>query len=251
VTTRGVARLFGAAGPRFLATLARIDAYGAALGAIGADAPPLPRWDQDWFPRLDAAAAYVLARDLAPRRIVEVGSGHSTRFMARAIADGCLATVLTSIDPAPRATIDGLAVRHLRMRVEEAGLAPFAAIAPGDLLFIDSSHKRAPGNDVAFLYDEVVPRLPAGALLHIHDIFLPDGYPPDWAWRGYDEQDVVAALLDAGGFELLWASGYAAAHLADAVARSAVSRLPLVPGARESSLWLRKLNPLPPASRGR
>ena len=35
--------------------------------AIGARPPPEPRWNQDWFPRLDAAAAYVLVRDARPR----------------------------------------------------------------------------------------------------------------------------------------------------------------------------------------
>jgi predicted O-methyltransferase YrrM len=238
--TASLAARFRAAETRFLETLARIDAHAAALLAIGLDAPPLPRWDQDWFPRLDAATAYILVRDLAPRRIVEVGSGHSTRFMARAIADGRLATKLTSIDPKPRATIAGLPIERLATRVEEAGLAPFAALAPGDVLFIDSSHRRAPGNDIAFLYDDVVPRLPEGAFLQIHDVFLPDAYPAGWAWRRYDEQELVAALLDSGGFELLWSSHYAAARLPAAVAASAAGRLPLLRGAHESSLWLRK-----------
>jgi predicted O-methyltransferase YrrM len=237
---RGGARLFRAAEQRFLETLARFDAHAAALAAIGVDAPPRPRWDQDWFPRLDAAAAYVLVRDLAPRRIVEVGCGHSTRFMARAIEDGRLATRLTAIDPAPRATIAALPIERLAARCEAAGLAPFAALAPGDFLSIDSSHRRAPGNDVAFLYEEVVPRLPTGTLLHVHDVFLPDDYPAEWARRHYDEQDLVLALVEGDGYELLWASHYAATRLPAAVAASAAGRLPHLPGAHESSLWLRK-----------
>src|SRR5207248_8811425 len=32
------------------------------LMAIGTDAPPAPRWEQDWFARLDAAAAYAIVR---------------------------------------------------------------------------------------------------------------------------------------------------------------------------------------------
>ena len=239
--TARLAGLFRAAEERFLETLARLDAHEAALCAIGVDAPPLPRWDQDWFPRLDAATAYVFVRDLAPSRIVEVGSGHSTRFMARALADGRLTTALTSIDPKPRATIAGLPIERFPIKVETAGLAPFAALAPGDLLFIDSSHRHAPGGDVAFLYGEVLPRLPAGAFLQIHDVFLPDAYPAGWASRRYDEQERVLALLESGGFELLWSSHYAATHLPAAVAASAAGRLPLLPGAHESSLWLRKV----------
>ena len=46
------------------------------------------RFDQSWFPRLDAAAAYAIVRREKPARIVEIGSGHSTRFMAQAVRDG-------------------------------------------------------------------------------------------------------------------------------------------------------------------
>ena len=53
--------------------LARIDVEPADHG------DPTPRWAQSWFPRLDASVAYALVRRLAPRRIVEIGSGHSTR----------------------------------------------------------------------------------------------------------------------------------------------------------------------------
>ena len=65
--------------------LGLIEELSTSLLAIGAAPPPAPRWNQDWFPRLDAAAAYATVRSLKPRRIVEVGSGHSTRFHARAI----------------------------------------------------------------------------------------------------------------------------------------------------------------------
>src|SRR5262245_31183128 len=84
--------------------LSLIEGHARELEAIGPDAPPAPRWNQDWFPRLDAAAAYAMVRALRPKRIVEVGSGHSTRFLARAVADGGLDTRITAIDPEPRAT---------------------------------------------------------------------------------------------------------------------------------------------------
>ena len=40
-----------------------------------------------------------------PRRILEVGSGHSTRFLAQAVADGGLDCAITCIDPQPRADL--------------------------------------------------------------------------------------------------------------------------------------------------
>ena len=233
--------LFARYEPAFGEVLAGLGDHAAAFCSIG-DAPaPAPRWKQDWFPRLDAAVAYAMVRDGAPARIVEVGSGHSTRFLARAAADAGAATRITAIDPAPRATIDGLCVEVVRAPLQRAGEAPFAALGPGDLLFIDSSHILMPGSDVDHLMNRVLPGLPAGVRVHLHDIFLPDDYPAAWAWRGYNEQLAVAALLHGGGYRPLFASHYAVTRMAGRVADSAAAGLPLAPGAHESSLWLEKL----------
>ena len=179
-------------------------------------------------------------RERKPRRIVEVGSGHSTRFLAEAIADGGLATELTAIDPAPRADIAKTGARMIAMPVPSCGSAPFAGLAAGDLLFIDSSHVLMPGSDVDFLLNQILPGLPAGVLLHVHDIFLPE-VSAEWAWRGYNEQLAIALLLTGGSWRLLFASRYAATRLAVEVAASAVAALPSVPGAYDSSLWLERL----------
>lgn len=232
--------MFAAFDEEFAGHLRAIESRAAALAAIGGDAPPAPRWNQDWFPRLDAAAAYAMVHRFRPQRIVEVGSGHSTRFMARAIADGGINCRLTSIDPRPRATLDGLPIEILRRPVEQCGSEPFAALAPGDVLFIDSSHRQTPGGDLEFLLQRVLPALPAGVLVHFHDIFLPDGYPAHWAWRRYDEQDAVAALLAGGGYAPLFASAWVVSRRPQWLAQGILAQLPLMPGALESSLWLRK-----------
>lgn len=207
-----------------------IEAHATALESIGGDAPPQPRWTQDWFPRLDAAAAYAIVRTLKPARIVEVGSGHSTRFMARAIADGGLDTRMTCIDPEPRASIRGLPVEWISVPVQETKPSLFEDL---DVLFIDSSHQVKPGGDLEFLLRTALPLLGAGTHVHFHDIFLPDAYPADWAWRRYDEQDHLKKILHQ--FTVVFSSHQAARNLSGAAAR-----LPLLPGARESSLWLRK-----------
>jgi len=236
---RSIDQLFGAEAGRFATELRALDDHADALRAIGGQPGPAARWDQDWFPRLDAAMAYSLVRRHRPARIVEVGSGHSTRFLARAVADGGLATQILAIDPAPRAALRGLRVEWLPQTVPGSGLAPFQRLASGDFLFIDSSHILMPGTDVDFLFNEVLPILPAGVFLHLHDIFLPDDYPAAWDWRGYNEQSAVALLLD-GRWEPLFASRYVATHMADRIEDSAVARLPLLPGAFETSLWLRR-----------
>lgn len=233
------ARLEVAAGD-FRALLDAAGGFADDLARIGPDAPPAPRWNQDWFPTLDALAAYTLVRTAGPARIVEVGSGHSTRFLARAVADGGQATRITAIDPAPRASIEGLDLDIVRATVDGADPAVFAALQPGDVLFIDSSHILVPGSDVDLLLNRVLPALPAGVLVHVHDIFLPDDYPADWGWRGYNEQQGVAPLLTLANWRPLWASHYVATRMADAVAASVAATLPAVDGARPASLWLLK-----------
>lgn len=232
--------LFAAAEPALAAFLDEIDGFADALEAIGPDAPPQPRWNQGWFPRLDAAAAYTMVRTRKPARIVEIGSGHSTRFMARAVADGDLATGITAIDPAPRAAIADLGVRHVASTLYDADPAVIAALGPGDILFIDSSHILMPGTDVDFLLNTVWPSLPAGVLVHIHDMLLPDGYPHNWTWRGYNEQSAVAPLLTGHAANLLFAAHYAATRMAAAVDATVLGRLPLIDGAIETSLWIEK-----------
>jgi hypothetical protein len=238
-TYESVERRFAGLRSQFAAQLQSVEEFADRLRAIGNQPAPAPRWEQDWFPRLDAAMAYTIVRQQRPSRIVEVGSGHSTRFMTRAVADGGLATRVISIDPAPRAALRDLPIEWLPATVPNCGLEPFRQLAPGDILFIDSSHILMPGTDVDFLLAEVLPVLPAGVLVHLHDIFLPDDYPQSWGWRGYNEQSAAVALLD-GPWEVLFASRYAVTRMPDRVAAGIVGRLPCPPGAFESSLWLRR-----------
>ncbi len=213
-----------------------IENYSADLLSLGKEPAPAPRWTQDWFPRLDAAAAYAIVRVTRPERIVEIGCGHSTRFLARAVADECLATRITAIDPAPRASLAGLAVDWVKQPVESVDAGLFAPLEPGDIVFIDSSHQVKPGSDVEFLLERVLPCLASGVRVHFHDIFLPDGYPAEWEWRRYNEQQAVAGLLEDGFAEDF------SSHRALGADRlpDVISRLPLPEGAVESSLWLSK-----------
>jgi hypothetical protein len=231
--------LFAAAEPACADVLSAIELHGDDLLAIAA-APGPARFDQDWFPRLDAAAAYALVRRELPRRIVEVGSGHSTRFLARAVADGGLATQITCIDPAPRAGIAELGIRHEPRLVGDVDPVLFGQLQAGDVLFIDSSHVAMPGTDVDRLFLEILPRLAAGVLLHVHDVFLPDAYPSEWIWRGYNEQLVAGALIQGGAWEIVFASRYLTTQRPELISSSLVAHLPLMAGAHESSLWLRK-----------
>ncbi len=211
----------------------------AAAGQLAGDAKP--HFRQGLFPRLDAAAAYALARRYKPRRIVEIGAGYSTRFLATAITEGGFDCRLTTIDPSPRKVVDLPAIEIIEATVQEAGQAPFDALAPGDFLVVDSSHILMPGSDVDMVLNAILPRAPRGLLVHFHDILLPDPYPGEWDWRAYNEQNAIAALLTSGdAFEVLFASHYVATRMPDLLAGTVISEIALADGVFETSLWLRK-----------
>jgi predicted O-methyltransferase YrrM len=216
----------------FRAVLDSVDANAAALEARKA------LFEQSWFPSLDGAVAYALVRERKPRRIIEVGSGHSTRVLAS--AHGGMGEIV-AIDPAPRADIADLpGVRIVASTLQAAPLSLFDDLAAGDLLFIDSSHILMPGSDVDILLNRVLPALPPGALVHIHDVFLPFDYPSIWGWRAYNEQQGIAPLLANGAYRPVFSSAWAERRLADRLSSSVVPRLPRLPDAIAASLWLEK-----------
>jgi len=129
-----------------------------------------------------AASLHTLLRRFRPRRVIEVGSGQSSRVIAAAArrnaAEGSPVDY-TVIDPypgEPMGTLPGL-TRLVPARVETTAPEAFEALEAGDLLFIDSSHQVKIGGDVNFLYLDVLPRLRPGVLVHVHDIGLPYEYP--------------------------------------------------------------------------
>jgi len=202
--------------------------------------PPLPRWDQAWFPPLDAAIACAVVDEAAPKRIVEVGSGHSTRFLARMAGNGPQGEgVVTCIDPAPRAAVAALPVRWERALLSDTHLPLFDALEAGDIAFFDSSHLLWPGLDVDLILNRILPRLAPGVRVHVHDIFLPDPYPDHWAWRGYTEQNGLGGWLLGGAFAPVFSSRYAVTRM-DALAHPATTGLPRHPEAIDTSLWMVK-----------
>ncbi len=228
------------AAPTMKAWLTKAATYQEEFASFGNATPPEPRWQQSWFPRLDGMMAYIITREFRPDRIIEIGSGHSTRFYYRAIKDGNLDTAFHAIDPAPRADIAKLPITIEQTIVQKADLAIFATLTGGDILSIDSSHIMMPGTDVDLLFSSIIPTLPSGTIIHIHDITLPDDYPETWQWRGYNEQQGVASLLAGNGFEILWSSAYATTRLDDLIEGSIANGIHIPEGAHETSLWLRK-----------
>ncbi|MFN2494154.1 MAG: class I SAM-dependent methyltransferase [Pyrinomonadaceae bacterium] len=200
--------------------------------------------ENGWFGTVDAEILYSVLRRFQPTNIVEVGSGFSTRVMRRAINDGKLATRITSIDPHPNTSVAPYADEYIEAPVEDVEVGQIVNLLnTGDVLFIDSSHTVATGGDVPYLFLEVLPRLQAGVLIHIHDIFIPFDYPAEWVtdgW-GWNEQYLAQAFLACNqSFDILWPSRYMWEYHHEAIielipSASVVGRCP-------SSFWLKRLN---------
>lgn len=185
----------------YKAQLLALKAYDDRLLRIKTDQPEdgdEPYWSNPWFSGLDAIALYGLLAATKPKLYLEVGSGNSTKFARRAIRDHALGTTVISIDPFPRASIDGLSDEVVRKPLEDTDLGVFDRLGEGDILFIDSSHRSFMNSDVTVLFLEVLPKLPPGVLIHIHDIHLPDDYPPQRANKYESEQYLLAAMLLGG-----------------------------------------------------
>lgn len=203
-------------------------------------------YSNDQFPALDAEFLFLMLRHFQPSKFIEVGSGYSTlitaevnlRYFDSQMRFDC-------IEPYPRQfLIDGIpGVSNLIVRkVEDVDIEYFQQLGSGDVLFIDSSHVSKIGSDVNHLFLEVLPRLRAGVIVHIHDIFLPDEYPAVWMveqGRNWNEQYLLRALLiDNPKWSVLWTS-----HFMGTRHRTAVQRT--FPGYPElgggGSFWIQKV----------
>ncbi|HEV2569140.1 class I SAM-dependent methyltransferase [Sphingomonas sp.] len=194
-----------------------------------------PDWNGRMFPPLDCAALYTAVRKFQPKRIVEIGSGDTTRFMARAAAPS---TRITCIDPAPRRSIEHLPVEFVRRVLTDDDVETCAQLEANDILFIDSSHIMLPGMDVDIEFNRIFPRLQPGVIVHVHDIFLPFDYPSDWRDRHWSEQNALVGWL-FGAFEIVFPGHYVVRRHPELI-DEAVGAFPQAAVKDAGSMWLRK-----------
>lgn len=168
---------------------------------------------------VDAHVYYSLVRHLKPKRIIEIGSGQSTRVALDALETNreqdAATGALTAIEPYPGPVLKDLAaagrIALIEAKVQDVGLELFDALESGDILFIDSTHVLREGNDVQFEYLELLPRLPNGVYVHVHDISLPRRYPKVYFDQGlyWNEQYLLQAFLAFNSrFDVIWAGNY-------------------------------------------
>lgn len=155
---------------------------------------------------------------------------------------------LTFIEPFPQRLNrllregDHGTVEVLAQPVQEVDRAVFDRLEPGDVLFVDSSHVSKIGSDVNVLLLEVVPSLPAGVHVHVHDIVWPFEYSRKWTYEGraWNEVYLLHALLVSNQrLRMTFWSSYLRARHEEYV----TAALPLWLRDSGTSMWLETVAP--------
>ena len=203
-----------------------------------------------------SAITHTLIRRLKPRRVIEAGSGCSTRIIAAALTlnaqEGSPEAEYLVVDPYPsdmlRSGLQGLTRVDARP-IERLELDPFLQLQAGDVLFIDSGHTVRLGSDVNFLILEVLPRLAPGVVVHFHDIPLPFEYAkiyatnPSFRMFWTESYLLQAFLCHNSEFEIQLAMAYLHHDHPSAITSAFPHYRPEVHRLQSGSLWIRRKTP--------
>jgi len=199
------------------------------------------------YPPIDAWVLQAFLRHLEPARVIEVGAGYSSLVTARVNREFFGERIdFTAIDPFPlpflQQGVPGLTALR-EEAIQDTPLEVFEQLGAGDLLFVDTSHVVKTGGDVAWIYNQILPRLRSGVVVHLHDVFLPWDYPPHWvfAGKGWNEQYLIQSFLVwNSAFEVLFGTHWMIRRHWD-VLRGAFPELVDGDRQRGSSLWIRRV----------
>jgi predicted O-methyltransferase YrrM len=193
----------------------------------------------------DGIVLYSLIRHLKPKRIIEVGSGHSSALMLdtnELFFDNSIN--LTFIEPFPERLKsllrkdDHEKTEIIVDKVQAVDIDLFKNLKAGDILFIDSSHVVKTGHDVNFILFEILPVLTKGVLIHFHDVFYPFEYPKNWVFTGRnwtEDYFLKAFLMYNEKFEIRLFSEYI-----HKLHPTAFEKMPLSYKNKGGNLWIEK-----------
>lgn len=205
-------------------------------------------FDNPFFGCYDASVLFSMLLEVRPRRIIEVGCGHSSCLLldtSEHFFGGGLD--LTLIDP----SLDNLKqlfgdggsgnARLISSPVQDVAREVFEQLEENDILFLDSSHVSKTGSDVNYLLFEILPALKPGVLVHIHDILYPFEYPEEWVLkekRSWNESYLLRAFLQYNSaFEIVYWNNFAWHRMHEELGRL----MPLCLENEGGSIWLRRV----------
>lgn len=193
----------------------------------------------------DGIVLYSMIRHVKPKRIIEIGSGHSSALMLdvnNLFFDNSIE--LTFIEPFPRrlhsliTDTDRKTAKVIERIVQDVDLSIFSTLEKGDILFIDSTHVSKCGSDLNFIMFKILPLLKEGVFIHFHDIFYPFEYPKEWVYKGYNWNEnyiLRAFLMNNDRYQIQLFSHYMHLHH-----KEAFSAMPLAYLNFGGNLWLKK-----------
>lgn len=161
------------------------------------------RFDNNSYESGDAEFLFQVIRHFKPQKVIEIGSGTSTKIVRKALSlnreeDGSTHRHVC-IEPYEQPWLEAFEdIELIRERVETCEVDWREALSSGDLLFIDSSHIIRPQGDVLYEYLNILPQLQSGVIVHVHDIFTPRDYLGQWIRqdvRFWNEQYLLEATL--------------------------------------------------------
>jgi hypothetical protein len=161
-------------------------------------------FDNPSYSWCDAIILFCMIRDLRPRRIIEVGSGHTSCLILdtnELFFGGRIEC--TFVEPYPELLRQLLRPQEVEQtdiiarKLQDTDPEIFASLGRNDILFVDSSHVAKAGSDVQALFSNIVPSLSPGVVVHLHDVFPGFEYPADWLreGRGWNEQYMLRTFL--------------------------------------------------------
>jgi hypothetical protein len=196
----------------------------------------------------DAEYLYSMIRLFKPAKVIEIGSGYSTLMCKAAIEknkaeDPAYTCHVLCIEPYEMPWLEKTGIEIVRKRVEDIDLGLFKDLKENDILFIDSSHIIRPQGDVLFEFLEILPVLPAGVFIHVHDIFSPGDYKQSLVVDEvlfWNEQYLLEAFLSCNDqFEITGALHFLKKHHAELM----MTQFPVLnkfPSHEPGSFWFKK-----------
>jgi hypothetical protein len=204
-----------------------------------------------WYRFSDSVFLYCMMRCFKPKRIIEIGCGHSSSIMLdinERFFDNNI--YHTFIEPYPEERLnkilsesDKITNNIIKDKVQSVKPEIFQILEKNDILFIDSTHVSKIGSDVNYLIFEVIPSLKPGVLIHFHDIFYPFELPKHWIlenrWFWNENYLLHAFLMNNKKYEIVAFNTYLQKIKTDWFRREMPECL--VESEDCGSIWIRKL----------
>ena len=161
------------------------------------------RYDNPMFSYGDADVLYCFIREFKPSKIIEIGCGQSSIVAQMAIRknkseDSSYSPRHICYEPFHNGWLGSIGAEFHKLKIENVDLDLFQSLGQNDIVFIDSTHVLRAHGDVEHEFLNILPALPVGVFVHIHDIFTPWDYIRKFLHedrRFWTEQYMLEAFL--------------------------------------------------------